>query len=523
MSRSKTLILSAFLTLPVLAFLVHHCATHPTHLHPTGFTVDENVLYMSYAHQYVDQSDFSVFYSNPFDGDPASPRIYFQPVNGLFAALLKAGADPGFTFSLFGLLMAFACIYLGVLIIRHLLPESKHQVLASILFTWGGGLSALAGVGSWFITGMNGSMADATFLADPANGWWGMNWGRTLFIPLEAYYHFLFLLGVYFILKKKWTAAVVLSAFLSISHPFTGIEFLLILLGWLGLEKFIFRNKHIPWSFCAGILAVAVFHYWYYLVYLQSFPEHKRLFSQYSAGWTYSFRVFIPAYAIVAALALLTVKLRKKMLLTPEASFQRLFLCWAVIAFLLSKHEWFMRPMQPIHFTRGYIWAGLFLFALPALVWLKEKWSSGWKRWLFAAFIVLFLLDNTVWIINQLRDKHTAEWEGHISSDTKEVLDYLKQHSTPNDLLTGNATLVNYLTNAYSSANAWATHPYNTPDRNNRLTQMMQALSSGILLPEWKQRRVLVLINKKSEPITVHSSLQTKKLFENNSYVLFTP
>ena len=122
---------------------------------------------------------------------------------------------------------------------------SWAQTFIATLFTWGGGLTALAGLmGSAFLPGYHTEhWIDGIYQADPANGWWGLNWGRTLFIPLEAYYHFLFLLNIYFILKQKWAAAAGAALFLSISHPFTGIEFLLIMNGWLLLEKLIYKNK----------------------------------------------------------------------------------------------------------------------------------------------------------------------------------------------------------------------------------------------------------------------------------------
>ena len=68
------------LSLPVVALVLHHYLANASGLTSTGFLMSENVLYMSYAHQYLDQSSFSLFYSNPFDGNPDSPNIYFQPV-----------------------------------------------------------------------------------------------------------------------------------------------------------------------------------------------------------------------------------------------------------------------------------------------------------------------------------------------------------------------------------------------------------------------------------------------------------
>ena len=526
MSKKKKILLSILLSLPVILFLLHHYFHHSPGLKPTGFTVDENVLYMSYAHQYLDQDNFSFFYSNPFDGDPSSPRIYFQPINFLFAAAMKAGMDPGLCFSLFGLLMAVLSIYMGIKIICHLLPDNNRQQLISTLFIWGGGLTALAGLtGSLLLAGHHyPEWLDGIHLADPANGWWGLNWGRTLFIPLEAYYHFLFLLNIYLLLKQKWKASLIVSLFLSISHPFTGIEYLLILNGWLFLEKIIARNKNIPYWFPVGILLTTFFHVWYYMIYLNNFPEHRLLFSQYSAGWTYSLFVAIPAYCLVGGLTFLTAYINKPLKKFLSVPHQRLFLCWALISFLLSKHEWFIKPMQPIHFTRGYTWAGLFLLGIPGLIWLINfLQKSKLKNWGVAALIIILLSDNILWATNVLRKKETSEWEGHITADTENVFQFLKANCTSNDLLTGNATIVNYLANVYSSANTWASHPYNTPDREKRIDIMNQFFQTGIKPEVWKGRRVLLIINKKNEPVIIHPSLQLNKVFENDTYIIFIP
>lgn len=525
MSRRKKIWLSLLLSLPVLLFVLQHYFIHSPELKPTGFTNEENVLYMSYAHQYLDQDATSVFYSNPFDGDPQSPQIYFQPVTIVLAALIKFGVDPGFCFSLFGLIMTVLCVYMGIKILFHLLPDHRQMSLIATLFTWGGGLTALAGLmGSTFLAGhQTEQWIDGIYLADPDRGWWGLNWGRTLFIPLEAYYHFLFFLNIYLLLKQKWKTAIITALLLSVSHPFTGIEYLLIINGWMLFEKLIYKNKNIPYWYWAAIAFITAFHIWYYLVYLNRFPEHKLLFTQYSTGWTYSLLIAIPAYSIVAGLSFLNMYINrrgKNFLSNPQ---QRLFLCWAIIAFLLSKHEWLIKPMQPIHFTRGYVWAGLFLFALPALLWLINYLQQKKWKWRLYIFIFLFLSDNILWTTNLLRGKNDTEWEGHLTKDSREVIDYLKSNGSNKDLLVGNASLVNYLANVYTPTNSWVSHPYNTPNKADRIIQMEDYLDTGVSLPEWKGRRIVIVLDKRKSDGKINSSLEINKKLENSSYIIFIP
>ena len=179
--------------------------------------------------------------------------------------------------------------------------------------------------------------------------------------------------------------------------------------------------------------------------------------------------------------------------------------------------------MQPIHFTRGYIWGGLFLLSLPGLLWLiNYLQKSKFKQWGVACLVLILLSDNILWTTNVLRKKETIEWEGHISEETENVLTFLKRAGTTNDLLIGNAALVNYLANVYTPANSWASHPFNTPNREKRIKIMENFMQNGILPEEWKDRRVLLIINKKNAPLGVHPSLQLNKVFENDTYSIFT-
>ena len=183
-----------------------------------------------------------------------------------------------------------------------------------------------------------------------------------------------------------------------------------------------------------------------------------------------------------------------------------------------------MKPMQPIHFTRGYVWAGLFLFSLPGLTWLINYLQiTKARKWLLYGFILVFLSDNLLWTANNLRGIARNENEGHLAHDTREVLNYLKKEATPNDLLTGTATLVKYIANVYTPANSWATHPYNTPRIESRKAEEMKFLTTGNQPEEWNKRRIIIVMDKKEKSIPLFPALKKNVLMENNSYVVFTP
>jgi hypothetical protein len=181
-----------------------------------------------------------------------------------------------------------------------------------------------------------------------------------------------------------------------------------------------------------------------------------------------------------------------------------------------------MSPLQPIHFTRGYVWSGLFFLSIPGLSrlysYLKEI-KAG--KIIILTGIVIFLSDNLLWTINLLRKKENVEWEGHITKDTRYVFQFLNSFTNPNDLIIGNAPLISYMSNVYTSANSWISHPFNTPHIKAREEAQKLFFEKGIKPSAWQNRRIIIVIDKKN-PVTTIPIKGTEKIFENKSYEIFT-
>src|SRR5690606_34468990 len=142
------------------------------------------------------------------------------------------------------------------------------------------------------------------------------------------------------------------------------------------------------------------------------------------------------------------------------------------------------------------------------------------KKWLLVALILIFLSDNILWTTYIVRKKETTEWEGHLTSETREVLDYLSSHTQPPDLIVGNALLVSYLANAYSPANSWFSHSCNPPPQMDTRESMEVFGSFGVIPGEWKNRRIIIIENKDlGASIFSGNSL----LFENEKDRITTP
>ena len=510
------------LTIPMILFYIAFYLNHSSSLIATGFVAYDNVSYVANAKQYFDADKFSLFYSNPLNDSGNYPAIYFQPQTLLMAFLLWLGFAPGFTIVFLNWLGTLLSFRIAISIYDHLYTDSNHRKLFISFFCWGGGLLALAGV-PIALTQSTGNLDffDRIFFIDPASGWWGLNFGRGHFSSTEGYYHFLFLAGIYCILKRKWNLCLVVSLLLSLSHPFTGIEYLAIILSWILVEKALVKNKDIPWKFLAGISLLFALHIFYYLFYLNQFPEHRSVSEQYSLNWRLRFFNMIPAYCLVGALAIASMVKLKNSFFTNAAP--RLFFTWFIVAFLLANHELFMKPMQPLHFTRGYVWASLFLLGLPALNSLFQ--NERWKRYsiVLVIFSALLLSDNILWITNNLRVHQTSPSIICISGEQKDLLHLIDKKSNNKTLIIGKDEVLVYMSTVFSKAYPWISHPFTTPFVSKKEKAYSDFIENGVIDASWKNREVIFVFHK-NDPAEIRCSeslmFPVTTLADTKTYIL---
>src|SRR3982751_6758927 len=147
MTKSKKdWLLALLLTLPMVFFYTKHYVNHVNSIHATGFIAYDNVSYIAYAKEYLDQDHFHLLYSNPLNDSGNYPKIYFQTQNLFFAVMLSLGMSPGFVLILFNLLCTLLSFRVAIAIYDHLVKEKKNRKLFISFFCWGGGLLALAGI-----------------------------------------------------------------------------------------------------------------------------------------------------------------------------------------------------------------------------------------------------------------------------------------------------------------------------------------------------------------------------------------
>lgn len=143
---ARSWMFAALLTLPMIALYAGYLLNHSPDLLPTGFIVYDNVSYVAYAKQLVEQPGFQLTYANPFNDGGHYPAIYFQPQTLVYALMLKAKMDSGWCIILFNLLGTLLSFRMVIALYDFLFPSQKGRLLFISLFCWGGGLLALAGV-----------------------------------------------------------------------------------------------------------------------------------------------------------------------------------------------------------------------------------------------------------------------------------------------------------------------------------------------------------------------------------------
>lgn len=501
------------LSLPMLVFFAGYIFYHAEDIQPTGFIQYDNVSYVAYGKQYNDADEFHLQYSNPFNENNNYKPIYFQPQSLFFALLMKAGVPPGWILIPFSILCSLICFLLILRIYDFLVPEKKFRTLNTWFFAWGGGLLTIAGFFTYYVLSRQENI-------DPENGWWGLSLGRSLFFSCEAYYHALFLGCIYFLLKRKWIISIVLILLLSLSHPFTGLELAAIVSAWCIFE-FFFNRKEIPVWFALASIGIVCFHLYYYLVYLPQFSDHQSVNEQYTLRWRLGIYRILPAYCIVGVFAVASIyKASLKKFLQVRSN--RIFLGWFLIAFLLSNHEVFMKARQPIHFTRGYVWTGLFLLGLPALQSFNQYVKSRFKITGLVIFSCIFLLDNFIWITASSFSKANTPSVSYITREQKNIFKILDSVSTNQTLIISNDNIMAYLSTVYTKAYPWHSHIYTTPFAQKKLEIQNLFFKKGIFDTAWTRRDVnFILQRNDSIAANTLEKINAKRISETNHYLIY--
>lgn len=483
---------AALLYTPMAAVLLLPLAFHPPGQIPTGFVQYDQIEYMALAREYFDHG-FQPLFGLPFSDDPATPRIYFQPWSlGLGLIREVTAFDPGHIYLAFGLVSGLLCVRVIVALWSRVGGrEGTAAGVGLLLFTWGGGLFFLGGLAAALLG--EGFDLRALWRFDPAGGLWFLNLGRNLFYSVEAFYHLLSLGVLLALVRGRHGLAVALLALLSASHPFTGAQYLAIVLAWSLLERLLQRGSQPSW-FPLAVGALTALHAGYYLLALPALsPEHaglERRWTEAPEVWFLSLEAQALGYALVLLPALVAV--RRGALARPVP---RLFALVALVSLALANHELFMPPQQPLHFTRGHLWTGLFLLGAPVLVGWLSRPSRPLRGPVFAGVALLFLADNGVWLGQQLRNNMLgAGYAMELRPAERALLERLDEPHRRGALLVAEDELIPYFATAYTALRAWYSQLLLTPDAEQRAADIAAWRDRGIEPPSWRAREMLFVV-----------------------------
>jgi hypothetical protein len=529
-------LVSMLLTAPLfIVYLLHFLSGGPDRI-PTGFIQLDQPFYMAMAREYFDSGHFSLFYSYPFMPEYDLPRIYFQPQTFLLGMVWRmTGADPGRLMFIFHLVCAVVFVRVAMALYERVVGLTTGiRWLGLTLFVWGGGVLCLSGIGHELLIGHSPttSLFNA-FKFDPVNGWWFLNLGRNMFLPFEAYYHVLSLGSVVAVLHRRYIIAVGLCLLLCLSSPFSGPEFVLIWAAWALFEIVFIRRSAVPWWFLLGVFAVgAVFAA--QMAWLNSFPVHVVARGTYEGHMTDLFhaRTFIPAYLLVGLMALGQFRTLGRARAFFSQSQNRLFFVWAVVAFALANHELVVKPLQPMHFTRGYVWTPLFLMGWRTLTdlleWIRFRRTPFVRYFIYAGVCMLLLFDNALWVSALCFERAVLRrnrGDYVISKAEKDLLTWLSHApAVESSVAISPDRTLNVLIPCYAPLRCWTTSTAQTPEFEERERELDGLFRQGQVIEKWKSIRMVLISSAddhKAADAFRGAGLAVQGLYTNSAFAVY--
>ena len=482
----------AFLAvLPFWSVYLAHVMLGPNR--PTGFIILDCAYYCANGREIFERGN-GLAYCNPYDPDPAAPVIYWHWLPWLLGAGTKLiGLDPGFTLCLLGAIGGLACAYLTFRLVEAVLPSSRYLAPCFLFTMWGGGLLVVAAIATNLALGR----PPWYFLLqhDPFEGMWFLNWGRNLILPTEAVYHALVAGAWLAVVRDRPWAAVGSIAALAATHPFSGVQHLLVLGAWFAWREV--ARRRLEWPAVAH-LGIFVTFCGYYFGYLPRFPQHQDIHGRWSLDWNLGLMSLLAAGGPVFALAAARCW-RDRQHWRPEMTF---FLIAAAVSLALAKHELFLPARQPLHFTRGYTWLPLCLLGLPlvqqGLIWALSAPLRAGRIALTAAVAAFAVLDNTTFLVGMWNQPADQPRDCHMSQALADAFCFMERAGITGILLVispddDSWEDYNYLSATYTGMTPLHGHPHLTPAYEDIIAETRAWYQRGAPAPRLDRVDVMIL------------------------------
>jgi hypothetical protein len=283
------------------------------------------------------------------------------------------------------------------------------------------------------------------------------------------------------------------------------------------------RSKAVTSLFLTGSVVIVTFHLAYYLWFLNRFADHRALQSQWNLPWLYSPSTYLPALFIVGALAAVRVFRWPGFMAAMGDPRVRLFAVWFTVVFALTQHNLITHPMQPIHFAHGYDWMALFFLGVPTLLAIIDRvlliHGSQLRYCAIAILVALVLLDNLIWY-GEFFLRGSPSYAINLTQDQSAVLNWLDRNTAPPDMVVSQDETVSYLVSTYTRVRSWEGHKFNTPQSQQRQTEVQQEFLTGRTLPEWERMRVFYVVEQHGN---WRAPVNTVELYRNHELAIWGP
>lgn len=501
-----------YAALAVAPFLSVYLASGLVEAGATGFVQYDQPYYSANGREVFERGN-GFTHPNPYDPSPDAPAIYFHWFTWLLGfGIHWLGADPGAQYVLFGVAGALSLSWITYRLIETLHPHRRNQTWLFFAAMWGGGLATLAALASNLVVGM--SPAYNLFRLDPFGGWWSVSsWGRNAVFATEAVYHAIVAGTWLAALRQRWGWLLLGAALLASTHPFSGLQLLLMLLAWCAF-LFVVRRSRAALGAGGALIVILGLFLGYYFVYLESFAAHRALRAVWTLEWTLPLTQLLLALALVGLAAAAALLHRKPG--RPEVPF--FGLCFAV-SLLLVKHEWIFEAHQPLHFSRGYQWMPLFILGLPALGRGLDALRAGWRRpsraLLLALLMAVGVSDNAVFVLAQWVPPSYAV---SLSPPEREMFTWMEREGLDGVLLCPYPT-TSYLSATYTASRPYYGHLYNTPQFGERKAEVQRWFAGDPAFPA--RDPVDYVLLRRAHARRFYASPSWQWLHENEQWVLF--
>lgn len=500
--------LLALISLSVVPFWIiplTHLASGPT---ATGFYQYELPYYVANGRSAFARGN-GLSYPNPYDPAADAPAIYahwFPWTLGLLTEVV--GWEPGETLLVVGLITALAFAAATLRLVECRLQEERPSdaprevARAFLLAMWGGGVLVLAGL--LFPSRLLQGWGEQALRFDPGQGMWFLNWGRNALFPTEALYHAIVAVCWVAEIRRHHRQANVCLLLLATTHPWSGLQLLLTIAAWRFFRWVVALFSPPPPMLsdrspdprerissitpatdpdCVRrlgevVLLLAAF-LTYYKLWLPSFASHAQLERVWQLDWSLPTVSALLAYGLLAVPAVIVIRRGWS-----QCSWSRSteFLCCAMLVSLgLAFHDRLIRPVQPLHFTRGYLWMPLFLLGLPVI----QEWLGRLRA--HAGMIAVVGLLALVWLDNAAfcgihAQRQWSRQDGfHLDRDDRALCLFLASESVRGRVVMTESAELNYLLPTYAAVRPWLGHHFNTPEYPRRSAIWERCFADGVV------------------------------------------